>query len=231
MSLRLAVFASGGGSNLQALLDRFNQSKDSLVRVALVLSDRADAGALARARAARVDSALINAAKPSDYAAREMLAALEGADVDLIALAGYLKLVPPAVVRRYRGRLLNIHPALLPSFGGKGMYGLRVHQAVLASGCTLSGATVHHVDEKYDEGHIVAQWPVPVLTGDTPELLAARVLTVEHMLYPAAVQLVAQSLSADEALAAGMRAPATAFVTVQQTAPDEAALRRALGID
>ena len=231
MSLRLAVFASGGGSNLQALLDRFNQSKDSLVRVALVLSDRADAGALARARAARVDSALINAAKPSDYAAREMLAALEGADVDLIALAGYLKLVPPAVVRRYRGRLLNIHPALLPSFGGKGMYGLRVHQAVLASGCTLSGATVHHVDEKYDEGHIVAQWPVPVLTGDTPELLAARVLTVEHMLYPAAVQLVAQSLSADEALAAGMRPPATAFVTVQQTAPDEAALRRALGID
>ncbi len=231
MSLRLAVFASGGGSNLQALLDRFNQSKDSLVRVALVLSDRVDAGALARARAAGVDSAIINAAKPIDYAVREMLAALEGADVDLIALAGYLKLVPPAVVRRYRGRVLNIHPALLPSFGGKGMYGLRVHQAVLASGCTLSGATVHYVNEKYDEGRIVAQWPVPVLTGDTPELLAARVLAVEHMLYPAAVQLVAQSLCAVEALAAGMRPPATAFATVQQTAPDEAALRRALGID
>jgi len=108
-------------------------------------------------------------------------------DAGLVVLAGYLKRVPAAAVARLRWRLINIHPALLPAFGGPGMYGRRVHEAVLASGAALSGATVHYVDEEYDRGPIIAQWPVPVLGDDTPDTLAARVLEVEHQLLPQAV--------------------------------------------
>lgn len=228
--LRLAVFASGGGSNLQALIDRFN-TRPAGVRVMLVLSDREDAGAVRRAREAKIDASVVTVAgRPLDYVARETLAALESSDVDLIALAGYLKLVPSAVVRRYRNRIVNIHPALLPAFGGKGMYGLHVHEAVIASGSTVSGVTVHYVDEQYDEGRIIAQWPVPVLADDTPASLAARVLEVEHMLYPAAVELVARALVDEEAVARD-RASAACFLRVPQTAPSEAELRRALGLN
>jgi len=113
--------------------------------------------------------------------------------VDLIVLAGYLKLVPPAVIAAYRDRIINIHPALLPSFGGPGMYGLRVHQAVLASGVKVSGCTVHLVDEEYDRGPILAQSRVPVLPGDTAETLAARVLEAEHRLLPAVVRAAAEA--------------------------------------
>jgi folate-dependent phosphoribosylglycinamide formyltransferase PurN len=111
--------------------------------------------------------------------------------VDLIVLAGYLRLVPRSVVGAYRGRIINIHPALLPAFGGAGMYGQRVHSAVIEQGARVSGATVHFVDEAYDRGPIIAQWPVPVLPGDTPEALAARVLRVEHLLLPRAACAVA----------------------------------------
>jgi len=230
VSLRVAVFASGGGSNLQSLIDHFNGSAHSGLRVALVLSDREHTGALERARAAKIEASVIAVAgRPMDYVAREMLAALESSDIDIVALAGYLRLVPPAVVRRFRNRIVNIHPALLPAFGGKGMYGLRVHQAVIASGSRVSGATVHHVDEKYDEGRIVAQWPVPVLISDTPETLAARVLEHEHMLYPAALELVARSLT-DGAIRTAITAEAS-FIQTPQPAPAEADVRRALGID
>ena len=123
--------------------------------------------------------------------AGELLAALEAHGVQLVVLAGWLQLLPPAVVSRWEGRIVNIHPALLPAFGGSGMYGLRVHRAVLDSGARVSGATVHLVDERYDEGRIIAQWPVPVLPDDTPETLAARVLRVEHLLLPAAVERIA----------------------------------------
>lgn len=229
--VRLAVFASGGGSNLQALIDRFNTRKGG-VRVTLVLSDREAAGALRRARAANIDASVIMVAgRPPDYVARETLAALESGDVDMIALAGYLRLVPQVVVRRFRNRMINIHPALLPAFGGRGMYGLRVHEAVLASGSTVSGATVHYVDEQYDEGRIIAQWPVPVLAHDTPASLAARVLEVEHMLYPAAVELVARSLVNEETAVARDRVDAACFLSVPQPAPSEAELRRALGLN
>ncbi|MGQ0814770.1 MAG: phosphoribosylglycinamide formyltransferase [Gemmatimonadota bacterium] len=230
MTVRLAVFASGGGSNLQALIDRFQVVKESPVRIVLVLSDRENAGALQRARTAGIYGTVVEVeGRPVDFVAREMLAALEGADIDLIALAGYLKRVPPAVIRHYRDRILNIHPALLPAFGGKGMYGLRVHRAVLDSGCTVSGPSVHYVDEEYDTGRIIAQWPVPVLPADTPESLAARVLEVEHILYPAAVELVAGSLSRgvhvvrDEIVK-------SCFVQIPQPAPAEPDLRRALGL-
>jgi formyltetrahydrofolate-dependent phosphoribosylglycinamide formyltransferase len=183
--VRVAVLASGGGTNLQALLDALRDS--ALARVARVITNRADAGALERARASGVPATVLR--DPDDAA--ELLAALGGeaggADADLVVLAGYLKLVPPAVVARFRWRMINIHPALLPAHGGPGMYGRRVHAAVLASGAAESGATVHYVDEQYDRGPIVAQQRVAVRPGDTPETLAARVLDAEHRLLPMVV--------------------------------------------
>ena len=110
---------------------------------------------------------------------------------DIVVLAGYMKLVPETIVRAYWGRILNLHPALLPSFGGRGMYGARVHRAVIDAGARVTGATVHFVDEAYDRGPILCQWPVPVLAGDTPESVAARVLKVEHRILPAAVEALA----------------------------------------
>lgn len=230
MSVRIAVFASGGGSNLQALIDRFHVSRESPVRIALVVSDRENAGALTRAREAGIYATVIEVGRrPVDFIARETLAALEGADVDLVALAGYLRLVPPAVIRRYRERVVNIHPALLPSFGGAGMYGLRVHRAVLDSGCTVTGPTVHYVDEEYDKGRVIAQWPVPVIAGDTPESLAARVLEVEHLLYPAAIELVARSILRGMPVMPDS-VSSSCFVQVPRAAPSAADVRRALGI-
>lgn len=201
MSLRLAVFASGSGSNLQAIIDRFNKSADSdlPLRVMLVISDRADAYALDRARAAGIEAVHIQVSgRPADLSTREMLAALESADIDLIALAGYLKLLPAAIVKRFPDRIVNIHPAILPDFGGKGMYGMNVHRAVLESGLSYSGATVHYVNERYDEGAVIAKWFVPIVPGDTPETLAARVLEVEHVLYPAALELVARRMLGED---------------------------------
>lgn len=195
MTVRAAVFASGGGSNFQALLD--HQTADGAWRIVLLVTDRGDAGALERAAAAGVPSAVVaTTARDSSDVAREMLDVLARHRVDVILLAGYLKLVPREVVVLYRGRMLNIHPALLPAFGGKGMYGKRVHAAVIDAGATESGATVHLVDEEYDRGTIIAQRRVPVLAGDTPEVLAARVLAAEHRLYPRAVDHVCEALAA-----------------------------------
>ncbi len=184
---RVAVLASGAGSNLQALLDACRGAAPA--RVVLVLSNKADAGALARARAAGVDARLI--ANPADGAA--LTQALRGAGAQLVVLAGYLRLVPGETVSAFAGRMINIHPALLPAFGGPGMYGRRVHQAVLDAGMTVSGVSVHLVSPEYDQGEILAQWPVPVLPGDTPETLAARVLAVEHQLLPAVVLAAARA--------------------------------------
>ena len=185
---RIAVFASGGGSNLGALLDHLDRSGDARVAdVALVASNRASAGALARATARGIPAAVIDPAG-GDIALHAVLA--EHA-IDLVVLAGYLRLVPPSVTSAYRGRVLNIHPALLPAFGGPGMYGERVHRSVIESGARISGATVHFVDDVYDSGPIIAQWPVPVLAGDTAAMLAARVLRAEHALLPPVVDAVA----------------------------------------
>lgn len=184
---RIAVLASGGGSNLQALIDHCGGPTAPRAAICWVGSDRADAGALARAVAAGIPTAHI--ASPRDGEA--LLAELHAADADLLVLAGYLKLIPASVVRAFHGRLLNIHPALLPAFGGAGMYGQRIHAAVLEHGVTVTGATVHFVDEQFDRGPIIAQWPVPVLPGDTPELLGARVLAIEHRLLPLCVDAVA----------------------------------------
>jgi phosphoribosylglycinamide formyltransferase 1 len=184
---RIAVLASGAGSNLQALLAHLATAGAEGGRVSLVVSDRPTAGALGIARGAGVETLVLG--DPAD--GREMLTALGAHDIELVALAGYLKRVPAAVTRRFRGRIINVHPALLPAFGGPGMYGARVHEAVIASGARLSGATVHFVDEEYDHGPIIAQWPVPVLAEDTAATLAARVLRMEHQLYPCAVVAVA----------------------------------------
>jgi len=188
MTPRVAVLASGGGSNLQAILDYFDaQGTERRAEVVLVASERVTARALERARARGIAAVALDAAQRGEA----MASLLASYDVDVIALAGYLRFVPVDVTRGWRGRIVNVHPSLLPSFGGAGMYGSRVHQAVIAAGVRVTGVTVHFVDEEYDRGPIIAQWPVPVLPDDAPEALAERVLAVEHMLYPAALDAVA----------------------------------------
>ena len=177
--VRVAVLVSGGGTNLQTLLDALQNSP--VARVVRVISSRPGAGALERARRAGVTTTVL--ANPADP--NELLVALR--DAQLVVLAGYLKLLPPVVVAQFRGRMINIHPALLPDFGGPGMYGHHVHAAVLASGVRESGATVHFVDEAFDRGDIIAQEKVRVEPADTPETLAARVLEAEHRLLPRVV--------------------------------------------
>lgn len=179
--LRVAVLASGGGTNVQALLDACGP--EAPADVVLVATDRPGAGAVRRAEAAGVATGEIG--DPRD--ARALGTLLEAHRADLVVLAGYLRLVPTSVVEAFAGRMVNIHPALLPAFGGKGMYGLNVHRAVLAAGATVTGATVHLVTAEYDRGPIIAQWPVPVHANDTPESLQRRVLAVEHRLLPAVV--------------------------------------------
>jgi phosphoribosylglycinamide formyltransferase-1 len=183
--LPVAVFASGGGTNFQALLD--HRPDPATWRIALLVSNR-EAGAVERARVAGVPAVVIPTKdRAQDEVARDTLDALARHGISVILLAGYLRLLPPDVVRRYSGRILNIHPALLPDFGGKGMFGMHVHRAVVESGVPVTGASVHFVDEEYDRGAVFAQASVPVHAGDTPEDVAARVLGVEHELYPRAV--------------------------------------------
>jgi phosphoribosylglycinamide formyltransferase-1 len=188
MPSRLAVLASGRGSNLQAIIDHFdNLARERIAKVVLVASNRADSPALLRAATASIDTASFN---PNDDGS-ELLALLQKFRIDLVVLAGYLKRIPPMVIGEYAGRIINIHPALLPAFGGEGMYGARVHEAVIASGATETGVTVHLVDDEYDRGPILAQWRVRVDKSDTAESLAARVLNVEHVVYPRVVEMVA----------------------------------------
>lgn len=227
----IAVFASGGGSNLQAILQHFSGPAGDVGRVALVVSDRADAGALERAARAGVPTRVIPVrGRPSDGVARETLDALAAAGVRLVALAGYLQLIPAEVVQAFRDRIVNIHPSLLPAFGGKGMYGIRVHRAVLEAGCRVSGATVHLVDEEYDRGRILLQWPVPVLPEDTPEALAARVLRVEHAIYPVVVEALARNLLSGGDVGAFRVPDSATFRLVDEEAPDAREVRRALGL-
>ena len=181
MTMRIAVAISGRGSNLEALLRALRPGAPA--EVVLVLSDRAEAAGLEHARTRDIPARVLS--EPATAAG--WLEALRQHEVDLLVLAGYLRLVPAAVIAAYRGRIINTHPSLLPAFGGKGMYGERVHQAVLASGVRETGVTVHLVDEIYDHGTVLAQSRVPVLSGDTPARLAARVLEAEHRLLPAAV--------------------------------------------
>jgi phosphoribosylglycinamide formyltransferase-1 len=230
MTTRLAVLASGRGSNLRALHEYLTLGeRDSQARVSLVLSDHADAGALAYARSRDIAAVAIDG---GTLGGERLLNQLSSHRIDLVVLAGYMRLVPEPVVNEYRGRMVNVHPALLPAFGGRGMYGARVHAAVISAGTRVSGATVHFVDERYDHGAIIAQWPVPVLSGDTPQALAARVLRVEHALYPPAVLAVAQSRIAldSSGRATHMHLPRLDNAAFVLDALDDAALRDAIGI-
>lgn len=185
----VAVLASGGGTNLEAIFNYASvQREESSFRVVLVASDRVNAGALERARKRGVAAEHIERHADGN-SLNELLARYR---TDLLVLAGYLRLVPPEVVTYYSRAILNIHPALLPQFGGKGMHGQAVHAAVLRSGVRITGATVHYVDVDYDTGPIVAQWPVPVRLDDTVDSIAARVLQVEHALLPRVVDAVAR---------------------------------------
>ena len=198
--LSIAVFGSGAGSNFMAILTAIQQGNLPAARISLVLSNNSGAGILGIARANGLPAIHLSRKQFPDERsfADTVLSTLRDHGANFIALAGYMKQVPPEVVAAYRKRIVNIHPALLPRFGGAGMYGLRVHEAVLASGETTSGATVHYVDEEYDNGPVVLQQTVPVLPGDTPESLAARVLAAEHQIYPAAIGRIAQSERAAE---------------------------------
>jgi len=172
------VFASGRGSNLTALFAARDRGDLSLP-IALVISNNSTAAALTLARARGVPTAHISA-KTHDDPGEALVAALRAAAVSVVVLAGYMKLLDPRVVRAFSGRIVNIHPAPLPRFGGPGMYGMRVHEAVIASGVSQTGPTVHLVDEHYDEGEALAFRPVSVAADDTASELAARVLEAEH---------------------------------------------------
>jgi phosphoribosylglycinamide formyltransferase 1 len=190
----VAVFASGSGTTLQALLD--HEGPGVGWRVAVVVSDRENAGALERAASAGRSGVVIPVSgRSAGEVATDTLAVLEQGGVRLVLLAGYLRLLPAQVVAAFRRRILNVHPSLLPAFGGKGMYGIRVHEAVLDHGVRVTGATVHLADEEYDRGTILAQWPVPVLPGDRADDLAARVQEVERALYPLVVDHAAREVA------------------------------------
>ena len=188
--LNVVVCVSGGGTNLQAILDAVESGKITNTRIAGVISNNAGAYALERAKAKNVPAVCIS---PKEYETREAFnrALLQGVDElkpDLIVLAGFLVNIPAEMVQAYRGRIINIHPSLIPSFCGEGFYGLRVHEAALAKGVKVTGATVHFVSEVVDGGAIIAQKAVEVEDGDTPETLQKRVMqNAEWILLPQAV--------------------------------------------
>ncbi len=184
----IAVFISGRGTGLQSLIDAAARGELS-VRIVLVVSSTADAYGLERAKKHGIDT-LVYAPRAGERpaATEQLIAALQSRHVQYVALAGFLKLIPTRVLELYPHRVVNIHPALLPKYGGKGMYGHHVHQAVIDANEVESGVTIHLVDEIYDHGIVLEQVKVPVHKGDTPETLAERVLSEEHKLYPKALQ-------------------------------------------
>ncbi len=190
--IRIAVLASGGGTNLQSIIDACESGYIDGTVVA-VISNKEGAYALERARMHGAEAILIpSRGKKRREHEKEVMTELDRIKPDLILLAGYMRMLTPDFIERYSGRIMNIHPALLPCFGGKGMYGENVHRAVLDSGAKVSGCTVHFVTPEVDGGPIIVQRCVPVLEGDTVETLKARVLEEEHKAYPEAVRLFAE---------------------------------------
>lgn len=192
--LKLAVLVSGGGTNLQAILDAIDHEMITNARVEVVISNNAGAYALERAAGKGISHLCIT---PKDYESREafnedFLRQLDSYQVDLVVLAGFLVVIPPAMIAKYRNRIINIHPSLIPSFCGKGYYGLKVHEGVLARGVKVTGATVHFVDEGTDTGPIILQKAVEVQQNDTPEALQRRVMEqAEWKILPQAINLIA----------------------------------------
>lgn len=192
--LKIAVLVSGGGTNLQAIIDAIADKTITNTEIAVVISNNRNAYALERAQRAGIPNRCIS---PKDYADRDefheaLLASLEEADVDLIVLAGFLVVIPEMMIQKYRNRIINIHPSLIPSFCGTGYYGLKVHEGVLARGVKVTGATCHFVDEGTDTGPIILQKAVEVKKGDTPKILQQRVMEeAEWIIMPKAIDLIA----------------------------------------
>ena len=192
--LKLAVLVSGGGTNLQAIIDAISAGKITNACISVVISNNANAYALERARAHGIEALCIS---PKDFESREafnqaFLDKLNSYNVDLVVLAGFLVVLPEMMIKEYTNRIVNIHPSLIPSFCGKGFYGLKVHEGVLARGVKVTGATVHFVDEGTDTGPIIMQKPVMVEQGDTPEVLQRRVMEqAEWVILPKAIDLIA----------------------------------------
>ena len=192
--LRVGVLVSGGGTNLQAILDAIDQGRVTNAQVEVVISDNSGAFALERARTHGIEALCVS---PRDYKTREefnqaLLETVDRYELDLIVLAGFLVKVPEIMIGKYRNRIINIHPSLIPSFCGVGYYGLKVHEAALKRGVKLTGATVHFVDEGMDSGPILLQKSVEVLPGDTPEILQKRVMEqAEWQLLPQAIDMIA----------------------------------------
>ncbi|MBI2119462.1 MAG: phosphoribosylglycinamide formyltransferase [Elusimicrobia bacterium] len=194
MKVKIAVLASGNGSNLQAIIDATYSEVLKLAEVTLVIANKKEAFALERAKRARIEALFLD---PLSFSTRfayfeKMTEELENRKVDLVCLAGFLLKLEGPILKKFSKRILNIHPALLPKFGGKGMYGHHVHEAVLKAGEKESGCSVHVVDEDFDHGPILLQRKVLVLPEDTPQTLADRILKEEHLLYPEAIHLYIQ---------------------------------------
>lgn len=192
--LKLAVLVSGGGTNLQAIIDAISAGKITNACISVVISNNVNAYALERARAHGIEALCIS---PKDFESREafnqaFLEKLNSYNVDLVVLAGFLVVLPEMMIKEYENRIVNIHPSLIPSFCGKGFYGLKVHEGVLARGVKVTGATVHFVDEGTDTGPIILQKAVEVKQGDTPEVLQRRVMEqAEWVILPRAIDLIA----------------------------------------
>ena len=184
---RVAVLVSGGGTNLQAIIDKVADGSLPQVELVKVIASKESAYALERAAKAGIETAV---AKEQP----QVLEELESSGAEIIVLAGYMKVLSPEIIKKYRNRIINIHPSLIPKYCGKGFYGIRVHNAVIAAGEKESGATVHYVDEGVDTGEIILQEKVPVLEGDTPEDLAARVLKTEHVILAEGLKIAIQNL-------------------------------------
>jgi phosphoribosylglycinamide formyltransferase-1 len=187
----IVIFASGAGTNAENIIRYFSNEKKA--KVVLVLSNKPQAMVLERAAALGVDSFFFD--HKQFYETDEVLFTLQRRNTDLIVLAGFLWLVPSRIIEEYKGRIVNIHPALLPRFGGKGMYGDRVHRAVLDEGCTESGITIHYVNEHYDSGDIIFQAKCPVLPGDDADTLATRVHALEYEHYPVVISKLVDTLA------------------------------------
>ena len=191
---RIAVMVSGGGTNLQAIIDAVDSGKITDTEIAVVISNNADAFALERAKKAGIKAVCVSRKEIPDRAEynKALIAAVDEANVDLVVLAGFLVVIPEEMIQKYRNRIINIHPSLIPAFCGTGYYGLKVHEAALARGVKVSGATVHFVDEGTDTGPIILQKAVEVKDGDTPEVLQRRIMEeAEWQLLPQAIQMLA----------------------------------------
>ena len=192
--LRIAVCVSGGGTNLQAIIDRIADGTIRNAQLVKIISNKPGVYALERAKNAGVDSAVVS---PKEYGTREefneaLLKSIDDCSPDLIVLAGFLVVLPEAIVKKYAGRIINIHPSLIPSFCGDGYYGLKVHEAALSRGVKVTGATVHFVDEGTDTGPIILQKAVYIKDGDTPEVLQKRVMEeAEWIILPKAIDMIA----------------------------------------